>query len=116
MHKTVKQTYSKTRGGYNAALAVPGHGLYAAMVLFLATQIGLVAAMFVVMVPYYYICAKLYKSHNRTDYQQHMAMVRSHKRQEKLQKLRPALNIRVKKPKTSFVLPVAAPKVTLTTH
>ena len=116
MNKTAKQTYSKTTGGYNAALAAPGHGLYALLVLILAPQIGLVAALLLVVVPYMYISAKIYQRQQRSDYQLHMATVRSQKRRNAMPKL-PKLTLtpllRASKPSVQLVVLPRSAKATL---
>ncbi|MFZ1484385.1 MAG: hypothetical protein WAS36_05235 [Candidatus Saccharimonadales bacterium] len=114
-----QKNYSKQTGGYNAALAVPGHGLYALLVLVLAPQIGLVVALLLVIAPYMYLSAKIYQRQQRSDYQLHMATVRSQKRRNAMPKvskltLTPLLSI--KKPKLTVRAHLAPAKAPIFNH
>lgn len=115
MNKTSKQTYSKTVGGYNAVLALPGHGLYAFLVLLLAPLLGLVPATLLVVVPYMYVSAKIYNKQQSSAYQLQLQMAAAERqaRSASAPKLRITPLFAVKKPKTSFGLRLASPKTTL---
>jgi hypothetical protein len=116
MNKTQTQIApSKTTGGYNAALAVPGHGLYAFLVLLLTPVLGVVPALVLVVAPYMYVSAKIYNRQQSSAYllQLQMAAAKRQARKEAQPKLRLTPLFAVKKPKTSFGLRLASPKPTL---
>ena len=112
-----QKNYSKRTGGYNAALAVPGHGLYAALVLVLATQIGLVLAMLLVIVPYMYLSAKIYNRQQRSDYQLQLQLQIAEQKRQDRRAYKPKLSLtpqlRAKKPSVSFAVQYYATKATI---
>ena len=110
-----QKNYSKQTGGYNAALAVPAHGLYALLVLVLAPQIGLVVALLLVIAPYMYVSAKIYNRQQRSDYQLQLRIAAQKRQARRAYKPKLSLTpqLRAKKPSVSFAVQYHATKATI---